>query len=89
MTLTIALNILVLIVEVVFTDKRAQPLSLDQISPDNSFSALSAFNVDHIDQNKYIVICDSIFLSFYLVEFILKIYCEPIGYWYLKSNIMD
>ena len=88
MTLTIALNIVVLLTEVIYNDKSARPLSFEE-SVSSGFSLLKSYNVDVSDLNKYIKICDSFFLAIYLVEFCLKVYCDPTGYWKGKGNIMD
>ena len=34
-------------------------------------------------------ICDNIFLGIYLLEFVLKLYAEPVGYWKNNYNLFD
>lgn len=38
---------------------------------------------------EFFVIADIVFLTIYFIEFLLKLYCEPCGYWKNNYNLFD
>jgi len=89
LTVTILLNILALFLEVMNNETKMHTIILSENPEQLRWSFLYLFNYDEEDFTNIIKIMDSIFISVYLVEFILKFYCEPIDYWYTKSNLLD
>ena len=82
LTTTIMINIVFLIVEVIIPD--------NQNTSESSIQTFFAkFEMDMMDVRVYLKRMDGIFLSVYLLEFLLKFYVNPVEYWRAWSNRLD
>jgi len=86
MVITITLNILFLVMEVVLPDdtsgEGATSGTVEQFLFNN-------FGKDMTDIRTMFKRLDPVFLSVYLLEFMLKFYVNPIGYWKQWTNRLD
>lgn len=86
----VLLNIIILVLEQVKDGSKKGTLTFTETAEAASrFSFLYQLDWDKEDLEAFIKIVDSVFLSVYIVEFLLKVYCEPIEYWYSGSNKLD
>jgi len=88
MTVTILINTLFLIFEVLL------PTSGQERVKDNTGGLMDMYrsnwvSYDILDAKNLLKRMDSVFLSIYLIEFLLKCYVSPLGYWKIFTNKLD
>jgi cation channel sperm-associated protein 3 len=89
MVITITLNILFLVMEVVLPDETDTSSDSGATTTAIEQFLFNNFGKDMTDIRIIFKRLDPIFLSVYLLEFMLKFYVNPIGYWKQWTNRLD